>query len=212
MDKDEQLVMVVNKNLLLGECFQGFKSHGREDYESVILRNAEYIKRGLAEKSPEYKQPIPYCIILNPSTGKIYAYKRAVEDSKYHEKRLQGKWSWGVGGHVEKYEEKSENPIKDALLRELQEEIDIGGEIKNIRVLGYINDDKDDVGIVHFGILYIVETDATEIKLRDKEIEKGEFKTIGELREICSSPEFVVENWSQISLEALEFFLQNKTF
>ncbi len=212
MDKNEQLIMVVKKGALFdssNEYFEGFQHYHKTDYESIISQNIQYVARGSAEQNPDYKQPIPYCIIFNPTLGKIYAYSRAVEDSKYHEKRLQGKWSWGVGGHIEKQEESEENPIKQALLREIKEELEMNGGIGDARILGYINDDRDNVGKVHFGILYVIETNATEIKPRDGEIEKGEFKTLDELREICSSPDFIVEGWSEISLEPLELFLQN---
>lgn len=36
--KSDELVMVVNRNVLLGkDCFNGFRLHGEVDYESRIL-------------------------------------------------------------------------------------------------------------------------------------------------------------------------------
>jgi predicted NUDIX family phosphoesterase len=43
-----------------------------------------------------------------------------------------------------------------------------GGDVQDIKVLGYINDDSEAVGMVHFGVLCLVQTDAQVVvqKLR----------------------------------------------
>ena len=203
MNKNEKLIMVIEREKLFGnDYFEGFKPNGEINYESRILANFTFKKRGLVEKDPSYKQPIAYCVIVNPVLKKVFAYQRSAQDARYSEKRLQGKWSVGLGGHIEKFESHNRNPIYASMLRELSEEVEgLGGSIKP-RVLGYINDDSDDVGKVHFGILYIVET-ADEIKPKDAEIREGRLREMEELEKmLASSAVFRFEEWSRIAFAA----------
>jgi len=202
--KTEKFIMVVPCKLLFGsDYFKGFRPHNELDYASRILSHFTYMKRGLAEQDPSHKQPIGYSIIVNPKLKKIFAYQRASHDEKYGEKRLQGKWSWGVGGHIEKMDTDNGNPLQMSMRRELEEEVSISGSITP-KILGYINNDSDDVGKVHFGVLHIVETDATTVKPKDAEIDNGKMRTMAELEAICASPSFAVEEWSRIALEPLK--------
>ncbi|MFA5061499.1 MAG: NUDIX domain-containing protein [Candidatus Pacearchaeota archaeon] len=207
--KSEKLIMVVERKILLGnESFQGFKPQNQIDYESRILDNFKYMKRGLAEEDPTHKQPVGYAMIVNPSLKQIFAYQRSAKDANYTEKRLQGKWSWGVGGHIEKVDIENGNPLHASMLRELEEEVNINGSV-NPKAIGYINDDSNDVGKVHFGVLYVVETDSEIVTPKDSEIDNGRFRTIDELEKICSSSDFAAEEWSRISLEPLKQYFSD---
>jgi predicted NUDIX family phosphoesterase len=196
-------IMVVERKILLSgdNYFEGFRPKGKINYESIILNNFKWMERSSAEENPDFKQPIAYSLIVNPSLRKVFAYQRSLDDKKYSEKRLQGKWSWGVGGHINKIDiRKGENPIYTSMLRELREEIKIMGVIETPIILGYINQE-DKVGGVHFGLLSLIETNAKKIIPLDPEIKEGGLKTISELEEICNSSEFIVEGWSRIALE-----------
>jgi predicted NUDIX family phosphoesterase len=159
---------------------------------------------GNAERNPNFKQPIGYAIILNPFTKKIFAYQRSIRDQEYSEKRLQGKWSWGIGGHIEPSDIKG-NPIRESLLREIEEEVYLKeGLYGKPKVLGYIY---HDFGIhkVHFGILYLVKTSGNVIP--KGEMSQGRFMTLKELEEICLSKDCEVEEWSKTALEQLRKLL-----
>ncbi len=204
MKKEEQLIMVVRNDLLFRDgYFEGFRGPEEVDFQRRILENFLYMKRGEAEEDERYKQPIGYAVLRDKSTGKIFAYRRASKKEDYNERRLRGKWSWGVGGHVDKPDEKGLNPIKGSVLRELEEEIIIEGKVEDIRPIGYINDDSNSVGRVHFGILYLVDFSG-KVFPADAEIEKGEMRTIKELSEMSDSEKCEVEDWSKISLQALK--------
>src|SRR3989344_3292015 len=126
MSKDEQKIIVVERDKLFkNDYFQGFSSNEKIDYESRILSNLKIMKRGDAEEDPSHKQPIGYISILNPGKKEIFVYQRSSKDKEYGEKRLQGKLSFGVGGHIEDFEYKTENPIKESTSRELFQEIEI---------------------------------------------------------------------------------------
>ena len=209
MSKQDQNIIVVERKILFNyerENFQGFRDNKEFDYENIILQNLKIMRRGDAEKDVNHKQPIAYTSIVNPATRQIFAYQRAKQDKDYHEKRLLGKWSWGLGGHIEPFDNEKGNPIRESRLRELEEEVKILGEIDKLEILGYINDDSNSVGQVHFGILYVVETRGNIIP-KDSEIALGGFRRIGELNETCKN--YDVENWSRIALEPLKKYLED---
>ncbi len=229
MGNPNQKIIVVDKDALFqADYFQGFSSTDRADYESRVLKNMEIMRRGSteefanhpqgnAEMNPSYKQPIGYTIVANLSEGIVFAYQRSSKDRNYGEKRLQGKWSWGFGGHIEPFDGKNGNPIRDSMLREVtEEELKIAGNIKGFRVLGYINDDSqndDDtkigrvsIGRVHFGILYLLDTDAKEVE-PNKESTVVVAKKLSELEELCLASGVEVENWSKIAMEPLRQIL-----
>jgi predicted NUDIX family phosphoesterase len=208
--KSEQIIMVIERNTLFSNnYFEGFCPAKTTNYESIVLNNIKWMKRGIAEEDSTHKQPIGYTLLVNPKLKKVFAYQRAVKDQHYGEKRLQGKYSWGIGGHIEKIDTARENPIEESMLRELNEEVEMNGNITSQKVLGYINYDSDSVGKVHFGVLYLAETDATIVKPKDNEMANGQLRSIEELKEICDSKDNTVEEWSNLSLNPLkEYFSQ----
>ncbi|MFH8080580.1 MAG: NUDIX domain-containing protein [Candidatus Aenigmatarchaeota archaeon] len=199
MDKNEKLIMVVDRDKLFAEkYFNGFLEANEFDYEKVILKNYYFVKRGLAEKDYSKKQPIAYVIIIKQ--GKIFAYQRAPSTKEHGDERLQHKWSWGLGGHIEKMDEK-EDPIKHSMLRELKEEVGLINP--NVTLVGYINDDSDDVGKVHFGLLYFAEA-AQDIKPVSAELKQGSFFSLSQIEDIAKREQ--VESWSKIALLALKLY------
>lgn len=216
---DNDTIMVVEREKLFGDDFfeKGYKSHSDVNFEKRILDNYSWMRRGDAEVDPSYKQPIGYVLLVNPQEGTVFAYKRSTKDEEYGEDRLQGKWSWGIGGHIDKGDEEGGNPIYESMLRELTtEEVElVDGDVQNVRVLGYVNDDKQyetdtdkiSVGRVHFGILYVVETDATTVNPKDSEVAEGRMMKLSELEEIFDASkgrdEINVESWSEIAVDPL---------
>ncbi len=204
MDKNEKIIMAVNKELLFrGDYFQGFKPASEVDFYSRIIQSNIHMKRGEAEKSTTHKHPIAYLLVISPSF-KVFAYQRS---QKGNESRLHNKFSWGTGGHIDIEDMmKDGDPIQNSLLRELSEEL-TGAENPSLELIGYLNDDSDDVGKVHFGLLYIAKVKSEEIHFKDEEIKHGELKPINELEAICANPEYVVEGWSKIALEPLRNYI-----
>lgn len=202
MNKFDKKILVVDRATLFAEgYFQGFSPVEHLDYFQTIQDNYFYKRRGDAEADSAFKQPIAYAVIANKETHHIFAYQRSATDS-YHESRLRGKWSWGIGGHIDKIDSEDNDPILSSLLREINEEIDIAS-FDEPRILGYINDDQTEVGAVHFGLLYLLETSEKTIKPKDAELSWGGFMAYDQLEEICVLNESSVESWSEISLEPI---------
>jgi len=192
-------IMVVERDLLLGEkTFQGFLPADRFDYESIILKNYHYAPRRAAELDPGLKQPIAYCMIVNPSAGSIFAYRRACGENDYAEERLRGKWSIGIGGHIDRADLSAENPILASMIRELTEEIAWEGPAEP-RLLGYLNDELDMVGKVHFGLLYRLEASVGAITPRSREIAESRMVATSEWGKMMREPEQQIEGWTRIA-------------
>ena len=197
-------IMVVDRDILFADkYFDGFISADEFDFESVILNNFTWMEKNKAETDQAFKQPIGYTMIYNPKLKRVFMYQRSKADKNYSEKRLQGKFSCGVGGHVERVDTANGNPIHESTLREIQEEIIIPGS-KDIRVLGYINTDGDDVGKVHFGILYLVLTNSTTVTPLDPEIAFGELVDLDVLEKKCQGDNPNVEAWTKTALQPLK--------
>ena len=202
------LALPVETLFAVSQQFEGFQGASIFDYEAHILRHQKYGRRGDLEEDPTHKQPIPYVLIVNRVKGLVYAYQRASHKEEAHEERLHGKWSWGVGGHVEHVDAMQENPIRVCLEREvLAEEVVIKGDVLSLSILGYINE-SDEVGKVHFGLLYVLETDAEEVFPKDVEMKQGSMVALFHLETICSSPDCDVEGWSKYALEPLRQYFQ----
>lgn len=196
------IMVIPRKKLFAEKHFDGFIPAEEFNFESVVLKNFRWMDKEKAEINPAYKQPIGYSVVYNPTSKKVFLYQRSKIDKNYAEKRLQGKWSCGVGGHIEKVDTENGNPIHESAMREIQEEIEISGK-KCMEVLGYINDDSDDVGKVHFGILYLVIIDSKIVNPLDPEVSEGKLVSIKTLGEKCRLAN-EVENWTKIAFKAIK--------
>jgi predicted NUDIX family phosphoesterase len=206
MKKDQMIMVTTRKELFASDYFQGFRPAREVDYESRLLLSFSYLRRGEMEIDPSWKQPIGYALIVNRSARTVFAYQRSSKEGEYHETRLMGKWSWGVGGHIEKCDQGDGNPIRASMIREVGEEIGLksSGEPE---VLGYINDDSDPVGKVHFGVLYVIPTVETIVHPACPELKEGGMRAAEELAALVSQPGVIVEEWSKISLPPLLEYL-----
>jgi len=212
MNKMDKQIMVVAREKLFGsQHFEGFCAHHHtKNYLSHILQHYEYMRRGDAEENPAFKQPICYIAVVNPATRKVFTYQRSTDDKKYAEKRLQGKYSWGLGGHVEICDTAHKNPLFASRMREIGEEVESTAPFSEPEVIGFVNYETDAVGRVHFGVLCVVETTG-DIRIKDAEIAHGGWKTLSELEQLCNSSDVSVEEWSKLALEPLKNYLGNKS-
>lgn len=150
-DKMQREIMVVKNTALFLDITRESKVYTTDesDFESKILQNYEYMIRGIAEENLEFKQPITYAIVMNEQK-EIFVYIRGDKNSNAGESRLHDKLAIGVGGHLEKEDQESKNPLRDCLVRELEEEIGLTKEsIVESFPIGYINDERYEVGKVH---------------------------------------------------------------
>lgn len=179
-------------------AFNGLRLNPQE-YLSAFLAPgvARYLDRDIAEASPQYKQIIPYAIFR--CKGKILAYSRT---SKGGEARLHDKWSLGIGGHINPVDGLADSmqTYMAGVEREIREEITFSGSASQ-RLYAVINDDNDEVGTVHLGIVHLFELDNDDAAPLEKKLDNLGFRTLDEL----SGPLYPkLETWSAMCVDALK--------
>ena len=194
----KEIMVIDTDTLLWSSYFQWFSSHNLNDFASLIDKHHQYKVRWPMEEDPNFKQPIVYAVTVDPKTNKVFAFQRGVKST---ESRLHGNRCRGVWWHIDKDESIIDNIIVTNLEREIEEEIGMKDNYST-SILGYINDDSNEVGQVHFGIVFVVELDHTQIQSDGIEIEKGDFYHIDELEK--KVVEWNVENWSTLILPAIK--------
>lgn len=195
-------IMALKRDILLKKYFQGFIDKNVMDYEKIILNNSVFMNRFDIEENHRFKQPIPYAVIINRNFGKFFIYRRSSKCKDYPEKRLYGKWSIGVGGHVNANSVKG-NPILNTLKVEIEEEIDINEKMKP-ELFGYINDDGDSVGRHHFGIVYLINMKSDKIGIKSPELIEGKMISLQDFEKI---PKQEIERWSLFVYEKIKNIL-----
>jgi predicted NUDIX family phosphoesterase len=128
------------------------------------------------EEDPSFKQIIPYAVISYKEpkhsgvrrSQSFFLFKRT---SGQTEKRLQNKFSLGVGGHMNPGNsmESEEQYLIDELKRELFEEVRLlnGCFIEDIEFIGFINDETIPVSRVHVGLLYNIRVSNKEVYVNE---------------------------------------------
>jgi predicted NUDIX family phosphoesterase len=149
-------------------------------------------ERAPLEKDFSWKQIIPYIILVH--TGKVLVYQRVTGD----EKRLNGKKSIGIGGHIDE----PDGSYWAGFQRELLEELSFQNSFLQKHIIyGIVNDDSDEVGRVHLGVVHVVELEAGEprVEVKDPKLRGISFATPNSL--LIGLPDF--ENWSQLCIWSL---------
>jgi predicted NUDIX family phosphoesterase len=193
-------VMVVRTELFreIG-FFQGFCADTKQYLDQLLDESAtSYLPRDKMEQDPSYKQLIPYCLFrYTDESGKqsVFQYTRG---SGQGESRLHNKRSVGIGGHVSSLDRDDQSPYREGMRRELEEEVDIQTEYTESCV-GLINDESNEVGQVHLGIVHILDVKSPNVTPREKDIAEAKFVPVEEL--LNQLEDF--ETWSQICLKAL---------
>ena len=175
--------------------FQGFNSDtGR--YLKTLLDPVHtiYLARPDAEEDPSYKQLIPYCLFRHGDL--IFQYTRG---TKQGEARLHAKKSVGVGGHISTLDRDSQQETYLAgMERELDEEVSIETGYRE-QLIGLLNDDSNDVGKVHLGVVHVFDLDQPQVLPREESMIDAGFAPLSQLVEEIDS----FETWSQICLKFL---------
>jgi len=198
----EQILVVERDKLLGGKpLLYGFHNQNLEELLKNIYRFGYFVNRPDAENNPSLKQIIPYLLISHPperSKGragkhKLFLVQRLATQT---EKRLHNKYSIGIGGHINPVKDKPaiEDIIQSGLERELHEELEVSTPYRH-KLIGYLNDDTNSVGQVHFGLVFqVMVDDENGVAVAEKDLMVGKFVNIKEIEKHFS----LLESWSQI--------------
>ena len=150
-------------------------------FDIVASSDVVWIERPEAEKDTNYKQIIPYVLLKNENE------QFAVYQRHGTEKRLHGKYSAGVGGHIDEPDNQNDlqKTIETGMYRELSEELS-NFEKDNItlKYLGIINEVESEVGLVHLGVVYIAECKNGYLPKPASELKNMEWKTAEEITKL----------------------------
>ena len=196
--KEEMILAVRRETIEKLGMWQGLNFEV-ERYLPVLLarENNFFVARSSAEKDPAFKQIIPYVLLVHG--GKVLHYVRG---KKSGEQRLVSKGSIGIGGHMNEQDEGlfalDEAAYMEGVRREISEELKIGTAYRN-RVVALLNDDSNEVGEVHMGVVHVFELEEPNIEKNEAMITNMAFLSPEELRERREA----LESWSQICLDGL---------
>lgn len=186
-------VLVIKRSTLFQnkEAWHGVETSDIESMITIIKNHQEYMPRAAAELDENFKQIIPYIIFKN--NNKYFVMQRKKNAS---ETRLASKYSIGIGGHMRK-EDMEGKTIFDWAKREFEEEVSYQGAL-DMKIVGFLNDDSNDVGKVHLGLVILFEGDNENIEIKD-EHKSGILLSSQECHELFDS----MESWSQLTIKHL---------
>ena len=197
---EDESVLVIKRELFdeIG-TFQGISTE-IDKYLPAFLNpsNNFFIHRELAEDDPTHKQIIPYAIFKHGDK-----FLRYLRGKKSGEQRLASKSSIGIGGHINQDDFNSSSLEKDTYLtgieREINEELIINCDYNNLPI-ALINDDSNDVGQVHLGVVHLFDLESDQVQAGEANIENLEFLSSDDLLREKDN----LESWSQICVDHLD--------
>lgn len=160
------------------------------------------------EHDDRYKQLIPYIVCVNDK-GQILAYNRGWKGG---EDRLKGRWAIGFGGHVNDKDMSFEGGIHREICEELEgfdcifhvppcDPKDNGGKDTFLYgPIGFLDDDSDDVGRHHLGVVYALR--ASEVTPR----ENPEFEWLH--KDYVQG--LTLENWAWLALPMVRAWMESE--
>jgi predicted NUDIX family phosphoesterase len=199
MAAEEEVLVVQRKVFDEAGAFNGLAMDTQKYLDKLFVQGVpRFMPRPKAEKDPSFKQIIPYVIM--GCDGKFLTYVRG---KKAGETRLVAKRSIGIGGHINPVDWTlfSAEPFKmylEAVAREVNEEVNVQST-HNDKIIAFLNDDNNEVGQVHLGIVHLWTLDEPKVERREQMITQMEFMNIAELQKVRDT----METWSQICLDGL---------
>jgi len=197
--KGEQILVITRELFDSLGSFQGINTDV-DKYLPTILdpKNNFFMDRGAAEEDPTHKQLIPYVLIrLN---GQFVHYSRGKAGG---EARLHAKRSMGIGGHINPEDKREDHLGYETYMagveREIAEEVVIDGTYTQ-KIVGLLNDDSNEVGKVHLGVVHLFDIDGTDVKSNEDAIADLQLSSIVELKGEYHEQ---LETWSQYCADIL---------
>jgi predicted NUDIX family phosphoesterase len=201
----EEMILVVRRTLLdeLG-TFQGLQFEV-DRYLPVLLNRANnfFTARAAAETNVQLKQIIPYVLLVHEDRVLHY-----VRGKKAGEQRLVAKGSIGIGGHMNDHDEGlfalDGEAYNAAVRREVGEELRVGARYTN-HTVALLNDDSNDVGRVHLGVVHVFHLETDDVQKGEAMITDLQFLD----RQQLATRREAMETWSQICFDRLAQLLES---
>lgn len=183
MGLEEDILVVKKETLFAGGEWQGFKTDGLDDFYAFILQNLEVMNRGKAEQDEAYKQVIPYILYKYRDKFFLYEYIEGTTETRLHHNYILG-----IAGHLNPIPG-SADQIREGMMREWEEEVDLQGNISDKKLVGTLNDSRRDVERVHLGLIYVFTGDSDKIEIKEAEKMVGKLMTVEEMEPLIGNAE-----------------------
>lgn len=191
----EHILVVPRTALLSAHPFQGFSADPLllTHLLRLVAVHGRFVPRRPAEEDETLKQIVPYGVVR--CGEQVLLFQRGRQGA---EAGLRGRWSIGLGGHVNPQDGLDIGPamLERALRRELAEEVEL--DDPRSELWGVLNHDANPVGRRHLGFVYRVWVASPHASSREPDKIAGGFVSVAEARSRYGE----MESWSQLVLEA----------
>ena len=186
-----ELVLVVPRALALpGRTWRGVRADGVAELLDAVARHGAFLPRAQVETDRSLKQVIPYLVLRDGPDYFLMRRTRAGGDARLHDLR-----TIGIGGHVNP----GDGDVEGGLRREWSEEI-VAGFSPPFTPVGLLNDDANDVGAVHLGVVCVADAAGRPIRIRETHKLAGAFASPAEVAAVRDD----LETWSRLAFDFLE--------
>lgn len=188
---DEERVFVVPRAAVPDAArWYGVRTAGLEAFVEGVERDGRYEPRPAMEQDPSFKQIIPYLVLRDGS--RYFLMRRTTAGG---DPRLHGRYSIGVGGHLNP----GDGGLLGGLRREWDEEL-VAGFVPDFRLVALLNDDTTPVGAVHLGAIYLADAAGRPVAIRETDKLSGDFAEADAVNEVRDR----LETWSALVFDFLE--------
>ncbi len=175
---------------------QGLLIDTSNNLDNIVKLGQFYIRKDI-EEDHSFKQIIPYAILSHNES--YFLLKRTTMQI---EKRLHNKFSLGIGGHMSPGNKTVPNKqyVFEELKRELFEEVKLLSRctIKDIKFIGFVNDDTIPVGKSHIGVIYDIRLSNKNLIVNETEKIKANWVNKPDLNNFYNG----METWSKIIFDS----------
>ncbi len=188
-DVEERVLVIPRASILDAKGWTGVRAWDREAFEQVVRRDGSFERRSVAEQDPSRKQVIPYLVLRDGDAIFLMRRTRAGGDTRLHDR-----WTIGVGGHLNP----GDRDLAGGLQREWAEEV-VASFSPDFTFVGLLNDDRDAVGSVHVGAVFIADAGGRPVAIRETNKLEGGFVAASEVAAVHER----LETWSALVFEHL---------
>jgi predicted NUDIX family phosphoesterase len=187
---DERVLVVPRDRIMDARGWRGIRDAGAARDLDVIAAEGRFEPRAAMERDPRFKQVIPYLVLRD--RGRYFLMRRTRAGG---DERLHGRFSIGIGGHLNP----GDGDLAGGLVREWSEEL-AADFVPEFRFLGILNDDETEVGRVHLGVVYLAEAAGRAVRVRETHKLEGDFAEPAAVRAVYDR----LETWSQLVLDVVD--------
>jgi predicted NUDIX family phosphoesterase len=190
MSEEELVLGLPRKRLPTALGWRGVRGMDLSPLLRAAAMHGEFRPRSEAETDSTWKQLIPYLLLRDGE--RIFLMRRTKAGG---DERLHDRYSIGVGGHVNP----QDGDVLGGLRREWAEEIEADFE-PEFQPIGLLNDDENEVGAVHLGLVYAADAGGRPVEIREKHKLEGAFASAGDVAQVQDK----LETWSALLFEFLQ--------